>query len=116
MLERLIEDRHWREADSARVHKYYGNRSNEMAAIFRHWRDPLRQGLLRAQDTSRLIDFLHSADKNPSNPSAHYAVLEHLEKHVRVLRDCGEDALAQRVSELVQAFRQLRKKGWAAEQ
>jgi hypothetical protein len=49
VLERLIEERHWRNADSTRILEYYGTVGVKIAAILRHWRDPFRTGLLRVK-------------------------------------------------------------------
>ena len=46
VLERLIEERHWRDTDAARVRQYYGTVGVQIAAIVRHWHDPFRKGLL----------------------------------------------------------------------
>jgi flavin-binding protein dodecin len=111
LLERLIEDRHWREADAARIRKYYGTIGVEIAAIVRHWHDPLREGLLRANDVARLIDLLLSGDETLAKPFAKHTLLDLLEQHALVLADCGEVELASRINELSVALRHLGKNG-----
>jgi hypothetical protein len=54
VLERLIEESHWRDADAARIRDYYGTAGIKISALIRHWRDPWRKGLLHVNDVARL--------------------------------------------------------------
>ncbi|MFH1941570.1 MAG: hypothetical protein ABIL68_05655, partial [bacterium] len=108
IIERLVEDRHWREADAFRIKKYYGSVGVEIAAIVRHWHDPIRQGLLRANDVARLVDLLLSADNILASPFAQRTIIDLLDQHASVLIECGERTLAMRINELVVAFRHLK--------
>lgn len=110
VLERLIEESHWRDTDSVRIREYYGTVGVEIAAILRHWHDPLRKGLLRVNDVARLMHLLLSADRSLANDTVQQMVLTLLEQHAVALKDCGEDALACRVNELVMALRHVGKK------
>ncbi len=111
ILERPIEDRHWRAADAARTRRYYGTVGVEIAAIIRHWHDPFRQSLLRANDVARLIDLLLSAHKTLLKPFARRTLLDLLDQHASVLMECGEVSLGTSVKELVAALRHLRTEG-----
>jgi hypothetical protein len=105
VLERLIEERHWRDTDAGRVREYYGNVGVQITAIARHWRDPFRKGLLRVNDVSRLMDLLLSADRYLLKPTTQQTVLDFLAQHALALKDCGQDGLARCVDELVGALR-----------
>ncbi|HEY5956793.1 MAG TPA: hypothetical protein VIV60_09585 [Polyangiaceae bacterium] len=109
VLERLIEERHWRAADAARTRDYYGTAGVQIAAILRHWHDPIRKGLLHVNDISRLMDMLLSTDRHLLGSSTHLSVLDLLEQHALALRDCGQVLLASRVHELVDAVRTQRR-------
>jgi hypothetical protein len=111
ILERLVEDWHWRESDALRIREYYGTVGVEIAAIFRHWQDPFRQGLIRANDVARLMDLLLSADKTLAKSSTQKKLLDLLDQHASILKDNGEFTLATRVNELVVALRLLRTDG-----
>ena len=107
VLERLIEERHWREADSRRVDQYDGTSGVKLVAILRHWRDPFRNGLLgllRTNDLPRLMDLLLSADRTLSTAASQTA-LDLLDQHALVLKGYGELALARRVDLLVSGLR-----------
>jgi hypothetical protein len=108
ILERLINTTSWRNADVDRIRRYYGTIGNQVAAIFRHWRDEFRGGLLRANDAGRLIDLLLSSDQVLQRPSTRQSLLELLESHAVLLRDSGELQLAQSVMEFTLAFRSLK--------
>ncbi len=105
VLERLIEERHWRDTDAGRVREYYGTVGVQIAAIARHWLDPFRKGLLHVNDVSRLMDLLLSADRYLLKPTTQQTVLDLLAQHALALRDCGQAELARRVDELVGALR-----------
>ena len=105
VLERLINDSHWREADVARNRQYYGTAGVRIAAIIRHWHDPFRHGLLRANDVSRLIDLLFSSDNTLARPITRGTLVGLLDQNASVLAQCGEAALARRVKEMVAALR-----------
>lgn len=105
VLERLIEESHWRGTDAARIREYYGTVGVEIAAVIRHWDDPRRKGLLRVNDIARLMDLLLSEDGSLVKGIAQHTVLDLLEKHALALKGCGEGALAGRVNELVMALR-----------
>lgn len=109
VLERLIEESHWRDTDAARVREYYGTVGVEIAAILRHWHDPFRKGLLRVNDVARLMDLLLSADRILVKGTAQQTVLALLEQHAVALKDFGEVTLARRVNELVMALRHIGK-------
>lgn len=104
LLERLITNPKWRKADTRRVREYYGTVGNEVASIVRHWRDPFRQGLLRANDVARLMDLLLSTDGTFS-PSTEHALVDLLAQHAMVLAEHGEAESAQKVAELLDALR-----------
>ncbi len=104
LLERLITNRKWRKADVNRVRAYYGTVGNEIASIVRHWRDPFRQGLLRANDVARLMDLLLSADVTFS-PPAGPALLKLLAQHAQVLAKHGQEDSAHKVVELLDALK-----------
>lgn len=110
VLERLIEERHWRDADAARIGEYYGSVGVELWAIARHWNDPFRNGLLRAHDVSRLIDLLLSRDRSLPTHSTEKTVIDLLDQHALVLLECGETRLARRVNELVTSLRHIGRK------
>lgn len=105
VLERLIEESHWRETDASRIRDYYGTVGVQIAAVLRHWDDPRRKGLLRVNDVARLMNLLLSEDRSLVRGIAQQTVLVLLEKHALALKDCGEGALARRVIELVTALR-----------
>jgi len=108
VLERLISSAHWRDADAVRIRQYYGTVGNEIAAIFRHWNDQFRGGLLKANDVARLIDVLLSSNDVLRAEPGRRSLLNLLESHALVLRDAGETQLAQAATEFVLAFRSLR--------
>lgn len=110
VLERLIEESHWRDADGTRVREYYGTTGIQITSILRHWRDPFRKGLLRLNDIPRLMDLLLSADRALEKGPAQQTVLALLDEHAIALKDVGEDALARRVGELVTALRHITKR------
>jgi hypothetical protein len=110
LLERLINESHWRDADAARIREYYGSVGIEIAAIIRHWHDPFREGLLKANDVARLIDLALSGDATVASPFARQTVLDLLEIHADLLFRSGEPDLARRVTELVAALRFVRGK------
>ena len=107
ILERLIADPEWRDADAARIREYNGGVGIEIAAIFRHWKDPFREGLLRANDVARLIDLLLSSDKMLSAPFARQTLLNLLVEHEKVLSDSGAPDLARSVNDFVEALRSM---------
>ena len=78
-----------------------------MAAIIRHWKDPLRKGLLRANDVARLIDVLLSSDKTLASPFARRTLLDLLVEHVKVLSNSGASDLARSVNDFVEALRSM---------
>ena len=104
LLERLITNPKWRKADVSRVREYYGTVGNEIASIVRHWRDPFRQGLLRANDVARLMDLLLSADGTFS-PLANHALVDLLAQHAKVLVEHGQADSAHKVAELLDALK-----------
>lgn len=104
VLERLVNAAHWRDADAARIREYYGTVGNEIAALFRHWNDEFRGGLLKANDVARVIDVLLSNDQIFRTGSQR-PLVDLLESHAVVLRDSGETELARVVVEFVEAFR-----------
>ena len=108
VLERLIGDPKWRKADSARIRDYYGNAGIEIAAIIRHWKDPFRKGLLRANDVARIIDLLLSGDKTITSPFGRRILLDLLAENAKVLSDAGAGGLALSVNELVEALRSMK--------
>jgi len=108
VLERLIGEPHWRDEDAARVSEYYGSLGNQVAAIFRHWNDEFRGGLLRANDVPRVIDLLLSNDEILRKEHGRQTLLELLVEHAVVLQDAGESKLAKTVMEFVEGFRSLR--------
>jgi len=105
ILERLIAGAHWRDADAARIRDYYGGVGIEIAAIIRHWKDPFRRGLLRANDVARLIDLLLSSDKMLTSPFARQTLIDLLKEHAKVLSDSGAPDLARSVNDFVEALR-----------
>jgi len=105
LLECLITDTRWRDADAVRESYYYGGVGIQIAAILRHWRDPFRKGLLRANDVARLIDLLLSNDKILEGPFARQTLLDLLVAHARVLSDSGAPDLARCVNDFVEALR-----------
>ena len=107
LLERLIVDTRWRDEDAARVSEYYGNVGIQIAAIFRHWKDPFREGLLRANDVARLIDLLLSSDK-VLRPSVRQTLLDLLAEHAQLLYDSGARDLARSVNNFVEALRSMK--------
>ena len=109
VLERLVEEHHWRDTDDTRIREYYGTVGVEIAAIVRHWHDPFRKGLNHVNDVARPIDLLLSADRNLVNPVAQRTVLDLLDQHAVSLKDCGEVELARRVNGLVTALRHIGK-------
>lgn len=108
ILERLIEDTKWRDADAARIRYYYGGVGIEIAAIIRHWKDPFRNGLLRANDVARLIDLLLSSDKILTSPFARQTLLNLLAEQAKVLSDAGALNLAQSVNDFAEALRSVK--------
>lgn len=104
VLEGLIGDPKWRRADAARIRDYYGNVGIEIAAILRHWKDPFRKGLLRANDVARLINLLLSGDKTLTSHFARRTLLDLLAENAKVLSDSGARDLALSVNEIVKAF------------
>ena len=104
VLERLINEPHWRDEDAARVRRYYGSLGNQVAAIFRHWNDEFRGGLLRANDVPRVIDLLLSNDEILSKGHGRQTLLDLLVDHAVVLRDAGEFELAKTVMAFVEGF------------
>jgi hypothetical protein len=105
VLERLVNAPAWRTADATRVREYYGTVGNEIAAIFRHWNDQFRNGLLKANDVARLIDLLLSNDVTLRSGPGRRSLLDLLQDHAVVLQASGEAALAGSVVEFVEAFR-----------
>jgi len=109
LLERLVNDTHWREADAARIRQYYGNTGVEIAAIIRHWNDPFRKGLLRVNDVARLIDLLISSDVLLRRPLINRTLLDLLSEHAKLISECGTPELAHSVKEkLIEAFKSLK--------
>ena len=108
VLDRLIGSSSWREADAARINKYYGNIGNEIAAIIRHWNDQSRNGLLKANDTARLIDLLLSNNEILKSGFGRLSLINLLQNHAIVLKNSGEPELAKKVMEFVSAFQQSR--------
>jgi hypothetical protein len=111
LLERLIGDARWRDADASRELQYYGGVGIQIAAILRHWRDPFRKGLLHANDVARLIDLLLSNDKLLARTFGQQALLDLLAAHAQVLSDHGAPDLARRVYDFVAALRFTARKG-----
>ena len=105
ILERIVSAKRWRERDIQRVRKYYGTAGIEIAAILRHWNDPLRKGLLRANDVGRLIDLLMSNDTILRQPAARRKLLKLLADHAEVLSKHGAPELARSVAAFVEALR-----------
>lgn len=105
ILDRMIGDAQWRGADAARNLEYYGGVGNHVAAIFRHWKDPFRKGLLRANDVARLIDLLLSSDKTLTKPFARQYLLDLLAENAKILSDSGAGDLARSVNDFVEALR-----------
>lgn len=105
LLERLIADTKWRDADAARERYYYGGVGIQIAAILRHWKDPFRKGLLRATDVARIIDLLMSNDKTLARPIGRQNLLALLVQHAQVLSDSGAHGLARSVNDFVEGFR-----------
>lgn len=110
LLERLVEDTKWRDKDAARIRDYYGGIGTEIAAIFRHWRDPFRKGLLPANDVARFIDLLLSTDATLTRPYVRQSLLELLQEHAKVLFESGAFDLAQSVNEFLEAFQTIKDK------
>lgn len=109
VLERLIEERHWRNADSTRIQEYYGTVGVQITAILRHWHDPFRKGLLRVNDVARLMDLLLSSDQTLSTLTARQTALDLLDQHALALKECGEVTLAARVDQLAAGLRHVAK-------
>jgi hypothetical protein len=109
LVGRLIEEPHWRDADSSRVREYYGTVGIEIASILRHWDDPFRKGLLRVNDVGRVMNLLLSTDGTLVKGRTRQRVLALLEEHAVALKDFGEGALARRVNQLVTALLHIAK-------
>jgi hypothetical protein len=107
VLERIVSSTNWRKQDIARVREYYGTLGVELAAIVRHWNDPFRKGLLRANDVGRLMDLVLSNDKLIKTSPGQQDLLNLLLDHARVLSDSGAKEMAQSVADFVNAFRLL---------
>jgi hypothetical protein len=104
-LKRFLEDRHWRETIVDRDKQYYETLGARVAAIRRHWRDPIRAGLLRANDTARLIDLLLSMGNTlGTSASSRASLIDLLDQNAHILASCGEVELAQRVGDVLAAF------------
>jgi hypothetical protein len=102
-LSRFIEDPNWRIADAKRTDEYYAGGDRVIASIFRHWRDPFRRGVLRANDVSRIISVLVSEGQVLSL-DAQRKLLGLLEDHAQLLKLVGASEVADSVTELVEAF------------
>ena len=100
ILERLVSSSNWRKADTSRIREYYGDSGVELAAIIRHWKDPFRTGLLRANDVGRLIDLVVSKEVVLASP-VRESILDLLVEHATVLSDSGAPELARAVADLV---------------
>lgn len=106
ILERIVFSTNWRKQDVERVREYYGTQGVELGAIIRHWRDPLRKGLLRANDVGRLMDLMFSNDKLIQTAGRRDLVNLLLE-HAKVLSEGGAPELARSVADFVVAFELL---------
>jgi hypothetical protein len=104
LLERLVGDPKWRATDAKRTRQYYGSRGVAIAAIFRHWKDSFRNGLLQANDVPRLVDLLLSSDVILAGPTVREALLQLLLKHAQVLYDSGAHQLARSVNDFIEAI------------
>lgn len=103
-LKRFLEDRHWRETIVDRDKQYYETLGARVAAIRRHWRDPIRAGLLRANDTARLIDLLLSMGNTlGTSASSRASLIDLLDQNAHILASCGEVELARRVGDFLAA-------------
>jgi hypothetical protein len=105
-LDAVITNPEWRVADTYHIGSYYEQRAiTQIGAIDRHIRD--RRGLLRANDVTRLLNFLEieaieSAEKN---------IVPLLCKSIRALHSGGEKHLAKTVKESMERILDSRKKG-----
>jgi hypothetical protein len=104
ILDRIVSSTPWRKEDVARVKKYYGSTGTELGAILRHWHDPLRKGILRANDVGRLMDLLIS-NAICINPESPLGLLDLLLDHAKVLSDNGAESAANSVTDFVEALR-----------
>jgi hypothetical protein len=107
MLERIVSSGHWRTRDVTRVREYYGTTGVELGAILRHWQDPLRKGILRANDVGRLMDLMLSNGSLLQVSPVKDDLLKLLLEHGLVLKDHGMDSIAKTVFDFVEALRSL---------
>lgn len=110
VLERIVSPSHWRERDIARVKKYYGGVGVELGAIMSHWRDPLRKGLLQANDVGRLMDVILSNDKHLEKSAGRNGLLNLLLEHAKVLSACGAPEAGRNVIDFVEGLRLAHKR------
>jgi len=106
VLSAVVGSEHWRNADAERIAKYYGSYGAELVGIERHLRDPLRHGLLKANDVARLIHLLGSDIADIGRPATRRKVVRLLQENVRILEECGEENLAREASIVLEADRQ----------
>lgn len=105
VLDRIVSGTQWRERDIVRVKEYYGDAGVELGAIVSHWNDPLRQGLLKANDVGRLMDLVLSNDRTLVQSGGKDKLLDFLLDHARVLAANGATEAARTVADFVAALR-----------
>ncbi len=89
-LTAIVAEEHWREAEHARSRRYYGSDSRKALAVSRHMRDPLRAGLLRANDVGRLMGLLTRPTPDLARPRARALLRGLLRESVLELQRAGE--------------------------
>lgn len=111
VLGAVVGSEHWRNADAHRIAEYYGSYGAELVGIERHLRNPLRHGLLKANDVARLIHLLDSDIADIGRPATRKKVISLLQANVRILEGCGEQSLAREASMVLEADRRRSREG-----
>lgn len=91
----VVHDSDWRVADIARIGEYYEDRYTQVAAMKRHLADRQQDGLLGANDITRLLNLLAVVDDR----NALEEVKQLTNSAIDVLYRAGEETLAKRAGE-----------------
>ncbi len=104
-MTRVIGSERWRAEDALRIESYYGGIGFQVSALLRHWRDPLRTGILKSNDAARILGVLRSGEHATMAAETRRTLIWLARQQGAILRAVGASGPSRLIAEYVASLK-----------